>query len=219
MSKRIRILGERPTILNQYLAEIRDQHIQSDPLRFRMNLERIGELMGFEISRDLLYHETEVQTPLGTAHVPVLADQVVIASILRAGLPMHNGLLRVFDRAGNAFISAFRQYEKNGTFDIQFGYLSSPGLDDKVLILADTMIATGASIEVAINALMEKGRPRHIHIVTAIASRDGLDFMASHLDMERTTLWVGAVDDELTVKAYIVPGLGDAGDLAYGSKE
>jgi uracil phosphoribosyltransferase len=215
----VNILGDKNTILNRFIYEIRSTEIQSDSMRFRRNLERIGEVFAYEVSRNLEYKPTQVQTPLGIADVQLPADSIVVASILRAGLPMHNGMLNYFDNAENAFISAFRKYSKDGSFKIQFEHLSCPNIDNKVLVIVDPMLATGASMLLAYKALIEKGKPKHTHIVSIIASKEGVDFIRKNLLNKNTTLWVGAVDDELTVKSYIVPGLGDAGDLAYGSKE
>ncbi|MCX6257822.1 MAG: uracil phosphoribosyltransferase [Bacteroidia bacterium] len=215
----VKILGHGNSIINQFLYEIRDENVQKDSLRFRRNMERLGEIFAYEISKELNFEVQQVQTPLGIASVPVLSDKIVVSSVMRAGLPLHQGILNIFDKAENAFISAYRQYEKDGTFEIQFGYLSSPGIDEKVVILADPMIATGASMIIACQSLLEKGNPRHVHIVALIASREGLQYVQKRLDMQHTTIWLGAVDDELTVKAFIVPGLGDAGDLAFGAKE
>lgn len=214
----IKNLSQHDSILNHYVAELRDTVIQKDPLRFRTNLERMGEIMGYEISKTLAYTATETQTPLGIATTQTLSAQPVIGTILRAGVPMHQGLLRVFDRAENAFISAFRKHHKNNTFEIVLEYAACPTLTDKVLILCDPMLATGASVVLAVKALLEKGMPAHLHIVTAIASVEGLAYVKSHLPIMNYTLWCAAVDDELTAQAYIVPGLGDAGDLAYGPK-
>jgi len=187
-------------------------------MRFRRNLERVGEVMAYEISKTLTYQPQEVRTPLATACVNKAKEPIVLATILRAGLPIHQGFLNYFDRAENAFISAFREYEKDGTFHIRFEHISSPSIQNKVVILSDPMIATGASIFLAYKALLEKGKPTHVHIAALIASKEGIEFLKQNLPMKKTTIWVGAVDDELTSKAYIVPGLGDAGDLAYGSK-
>lgn len=212
-------IGEQsPSIINQFIAEIRDKDIQTDSMRFRRNLERIGEIFAYEISKKLEYTKQEVITPLGTADVPLLTDDIVLSAVLRASLPMHQGMLNLFDKAENAFISAFRKYSKDGSFDIQLQYLSAPSVEDKTLIIADPMIATGSSIVVAYNALKEKGRPKHTHIVGIIVSNESIEYLQKHLPVDDFTLWVGAIDDELTVKAYIVPGLGDAGDLAYGMK-
>lgn len=214
----IKILGNNHSVLDQYLAEIRDESIQKDPLRFRENLYRIGELFAYEISKTLDYSTTEVTTPLGVALVPKLLKQPVLATILRAGLPMHNGLLRILDRAENCFISAFRKYSEGGGFEIEFEYMASPSLDDKVVILSDPMLASGKSMEIGYEALYSKGTPSHIHLVSIIASQQGVDYIAKNITSENVTLWLGAVDEDMTSKSYIVPGLGDAGDLAYGEK-
>ncbi|MBI9067737.1 MAG: uracil phosphoribosyltransferase [Salinivirgaceae bacterium] len=212
-------LGENNSLLNQYISEIRDQVIQQDRMRFRKNLERVGEIFAYEISKNLSYKKTEVQTPLGIAEVPILEEQPVIASILRAGLPLHQGFLNYFDKAENAFISAYRKYEKDGTFQIKFEHISGPALAGKDVILVDTMLATGSSMVMAYKALLQKGKPRHTHIVAIISSKEGIEYTQKHLGEKNISIWTGAIDDELTVKSYIVPGLGDAGDLAYGDKE
>ncbi|OFX57838.1 MAG: uracil phosphoribosyltransferase [Bacteroidetes bacterium GWA2_30_7] len=211
-------LGENNSILNQFIAEIRDENIQKDSMRFRKNLERIGEVFAYEISKKLSYKFTEVQTPLGIANENMLDEKPILATILRAGLPIHTGFLNFFDTAENAFISAYRKYEKDGSFEIKVEYISCPCTDDKTVIISDPMLASGSSMVLAYKALLEKGLPRHTHIVTIIASKEGVEYLNSHLNMQNITLWVGAIDDELTVKSYIVPGLGDAGDLAYGNK-
>jgi len=214
----IKILGNNHSVLNQYLAEIRDVSIQKDPLRFRENLYRIGQLFAFEISKNLEFTVAEVTTPLGVARVPVLEQQPVLATILRAGLPMHHGLLNIFDRAENCFISAFRKYTGEGSFDIEFEYMASPSLEEKVVILTDPMLATGKSMEIGYRALFSKGNPSHIHLVSVIASRQGVNYVSENIGDKKVTLWLGAVDEGMTPKSYIVPGLGDAGDLAYGGK-
>lgn len=211
-------LGDKNSLLNSFIAEIRDEKIQQDPLRFRNNLQRVGSILAYEISKKLTYKTEEVRTPLGIAEVPKLQDQIVLSTILRAGLPIHQGFLDFFDHAENAFISAYRVYEKDNSFNIRFEHLSGPTVDDKVVILSDPMLATGASAVLAYEALMAKGKPKHMHIASIIASREGIEYVRQNLPMKKTTIWVGAIDDELTSKAYIVPGLGDAGDLAFGSK-
>lgn len=211
-------LGDHNSILNQFVAEIRDEKVQSDAMRFRHNLIRVGEVIAYEISKTLSYQPREVRTPLGSTEVAVPSDTLVLATILRAGLPIHQGLLNFFDHAENAFISAYREYEKDGTFHIRFEHISSPSVQDKVVVISDPMIATGSSIILAYNALLQKGKPTHVHIASLIASKEGIDNLRKKLPMKKTTIWVAAIDDELTSKAYIVPGLGDAGDLAYGSK-
>ncbi|MCL4481759.1 MAG: uracil phosphoribosyltransferase [Bacteroidetes bacterium] len=214
----VHILGDGNSLFNQYLSEIRDEVIQKDPLRFRKNLERIGEIFAYEISKELPYKLKEVTTSLGVAKMRVLEQQPVLATILRAGLPLHQGLLNCFDQAENCFISAYRKYDPNGNFHIDFQYIASPLLDNKIVILSDPMLATGSSMEVGYHALLEKGEPKHIHLVSLIASRQGIDYIQSKLPNDLVTIWVGAIDPEMTPKSYIVPGLGDAGDLAYGSK-
>ncbi len=215
----IKLLNKENSILNRFIAELRDVNIQNDKMRFRQNMERIGEIFAYEISKSLNYKQEQITTPLGTSDMMLPADKIVLATILRAGLPLHQGLLNFFDRAENAFISAFRKYRKEGGFDIQFGYLSSPLINDKVLILSDPMLASGSSMVLAYQSMLEKGKPAHTHIITVIASKEGVEYTKRHIPENDFTLWVGALDDELTAKAYIVPGLGDAGDLAYGAKE
>lgn len=211
-------LGENNSALNNFIAEIRDSVIQKDSMRFRINLERIGTVFAYEISKVLNYSNKEVTTPLGIANCSAYDDNIVIASIMRAGLPLHHGMLDVFDKAQNAFIAAYRKYGKDNKFTIQIEYASSPSVDGKVLLLADTMLATGSSVVLAYNKLCETDTPAHTHIICPIASTEGVEYLSKHLPHKKTTLWVGAIDQELTIKSYIVPGLGDAGDLAYGSK-
>ena len=206
------------SIINQYIAEIRDSVIQTDSMRFRYNLERMSEIFGYEISKTLEYESREVITPLGSAEVPVLKSYPVIIPVLRAGLPMHRGLLNIFDKSESAFISAYRKVEKNNKFIIKVEYVSSPDLAGKTIILADPMMATGASIVSVYKELITLGKPAHIHIAIVIASAEGVELVKKSLPDRNITLWIGAIDDELTAKAYIVPGLGDAGDLAYGRK-
>jgi len=214
----IKILGNNHSILDQYLSEIRDEVIQKDPLRFRENMYRIGEIFAYEISKTLNFELTDVTTPLGVAHVPVLQQQPVLATILRAGLSVHNGLLKIFDRGENCFISAYRKYTEEGDFEIEFEYMASPSLDNKVVILSDPMLASGKSMEIAYHALFSKGTPSHIHLVAIISSRLGVNYMIDKIRAENVTLWLGAIDDGMSPHSYIVPGLGDAGDLAYGEK-
>ena len=211
------ILADTPSLANRFVAELRDADVQQDPLRFRRNLERLGEVFAYEISKQLSYAERAVETPLGTAQVAQPQETLVLAGILRAGLPLHQGLLNYFDRAENAFVSAYRKHDRSGDFEIAVQYVTCPDLTDKVLILADPMLATGASMEMVVNALLEHGKPKAVHLVTAIAARDGLRYCRRKLP-EFCHFWIGAVDEELTAKSYIVPGLGDAGDLAYGKK-
>ncbi len=212
------IIGNQNSIIDEYLGEIRDNAIQTDPMRFRENIQRLGELFAYEISKTLRYEVKEVITPLGVARVPRLLQQPILATILRAGLPMHQGMLRIFDRAENCFISAYRKYTEDHSFAIEFEYMSSPSLDGKVVILSDPMLASGMSMEISYRALLSKGNPSHIHIVSLIASQQGVDYIREKIPDPRITLWLGAVDEGMTPKSYIVPGLGDAGDLAYGAK-
>lgn len=214
----IKILGNNHSILDQYLSEIRDEVIQKDPLRFRENMYRIGEIFAYEISKTLKFEITEVKTPLGIARVPMLKSQPVLATILRAGLSVHNGLLKIFDKGENCFISAYRKYTDEGEFEIEFEYMASPSVDNKVVILSDPMLASGKSMEIGYHALFSKGIPSHIHLVSIISSRKGVNYMIDKIRDENVTLWLGAIDDGLNPHSYIVPGLGDAGDLAYGEK-
>jgi len=214
----IHILSEQTSILNQYIAEIRDKNIQQDRIRFRRNMERIGEFFAYEISKTLTYNKTTTETVLAEAQTLTLAEQPVISTILRAGLPLHTGILNVFDGAQNAFVSAFRKHHKDNSFEIQIEYLSSPSLDNKTLILTDPMLATGSSMVLAYKALLSKGKPKHTHIVAVIASKEGVEYVRKNMPDNNYTLWLAAVDEELTAHSYIVPGLGDAGDLAFGEK-
>lgn len=216
---KIHHLGEHSSIINRFIAELRDAVIQTDSMRFRRNVERIGEIFAYEISKEMGSEVLTVQTPLGIAELPVPCEEVLIASIIRAALPMHQGMLGYFDKAQSAFISAFRKYGKDNKFTISLEYVSCPNIDDKTVILCDTMLATGASMELAYRALRARGTPRKTHIATIIACKDGIEHIKKNLGINKElSLWVGAIDDELTVKSYIVPGLGDAGDLAYGDK-
>lgn len=210
---------EYKSLVSQYMLELRDVNIQADMMRFRRNLERIGEIMAFEISRTLSYDTVDVQTPLDTAKCNTIADHIVLGTIFRAGVPFHHGFLNYFDRAENAFVSAYRKYKEKENFDICIEYLASPRLDGKVLILADPMLATGASMELSYRALLTKGTPSHVHIASVIASRQAIEYIKSKFPADKTTVWVGAIDDKINDHSYIVPGLGDAGDLAYGIKE
>jgi uracil phosphoribosyltransferase len=213
----LHILNKTNSVFNHFLAEMRDINVQGDRMRFRRNLERCGELMAYEISKTLAFENREVTTPLGIANVNMVADNVVVATILRAGLPFHQGVLNYFDHAENAFVSAYRKHHKDGTFDIKVEYLSCPDLTDKVVIICDPMIASGASMVLAYKALLTKGIPKHTHFVGLIASDEGVKYTRHHTP-SNCSIWVGAIDDELTAQAYIVPGLGDAGDLAFGPK-
>lgn len=200
-----------------YMAEMRNVDVQKDSMRFRRNLERVGELIAYEISKKLEYVTTDVTTPLGIAPVPTLKEQPVIATILRAGLPLHQGMLEIFDKAENAFISAYRQHHKDGSFEVHVDYMACPSLEGKELILCDPMLATGTSMVLTYQALLRRGKPKHVHIVSVISSMYAIDYVRKHLP-ENISIWTCAVDEELTAQSYIVPGLGDAGDLAYGVK-
>ena len=206
------------SILSSFIAEMRDVTIQKDPLRFRHNLQRIGEIFAYEISKTLTYAETDIKTPLGQTTEWLPQEQLVVISILRAGVPLHNGILNFFDRAENGFVSAFRKYTEDGEFDIHIEYISTPDIEGKTVVLADPMLATGSSIELAYKAILANGKPEHVHIVSILASQAGLEYIRNVFDDEPVTLWLAAVDEELNAKSYIVPGLGDAGDLAYGPK-
>ena len=207
------------SILNQFLSELRDVSVQTDSMRFRRNIERIGEIMAYEISKELVYGPRVIKTPLSTAVENVPAAQPVIATILRAGIPFHQGFLNYFDHAQNAFVSAYRKYTDEAHFDIHIEYIASPRLDGKTLILTDTMLATGTSMEYAYEALLTKGRPAHVHIASVIASQQAVEHIRKVFPDEKTTVWCATIDPELNEHAYIVPGLGDAGDLCYGEKE
>lgn len=215
---KIHNLGGKGTLLDQFVAEIRDFQIQNDRLRFRTNLMRVGEIMAYEISKTLPFVDEDITTPLGIATVPTLKEQPVIATILRAGLPYHQGFINFFDHATCAFVAGYRKYDKSGGFEIKANYISSPVMDKKILIINDPMLASGASFELAYKSLLAYGNPKHIHITTIIASKEGLEYIERMLPESQITVWVGAIDDELTVKSYIVPGLGDVGDLAFGEK-
>lgn len=216
----VKVLNQEKSILNKFLAEIRDRNIQRDSMRFRRNLERIGEVMALEISRELNYRPQTVTTPLGEAVVEVVSDELVIATVLRAGLPFHQGFLNYFDDAQNAFIGAYRKNHKDNTMTIALEYVSAPSLEGKTLLLVDPMLATGASLVLAYEALVERcGEPAYTHVAAVIASEQGVDYVKHHMSHETTTIWTAALDEELTSKNYIVPGIGDAGDLAYGTKK
>lgn len=215
----VHILSRQQTVLNKFIAEIRDKSIQRDSMRFRRNLERIGEIMAYEISKTLAYKPRNIETPLGEATVDMIDEQVVIATILRAGLPFHQGFLNYFDDAQNAFVSAYRKSTKDGKFKVKVEYISCGDLEGKTLLLVDPMLATGSSLVLAYEALCEKGgMPRHTHVASIISSEQGIDYVQKHMPSQTTTIWTAAVDEELTSRAYIVPGIGDAGDLAYGDK-
>lgn len=209
-------LSKTHSIANTFIAELRDEQVQKDSMRFRKNLERLGAFFAYEISKTLTYQEVQTQTPLGIAKSTVLKSQPVLATILRAGLPMQHGLLSVFDRADCAFITAYRKTKKSGDFIIQMEHISAPDLEDKVVILADPMLATGLSMVLCAKELINRYQIKKLHIIAAIASTEGVKHVRANLP--KADLWVGAIDDEMTSKSYIVPGLGDAGDLAYGIK-
>ena len=209
-------LSDQHSLVSNWVSELRDVDVQNDRMRFRRNLERIGEVTAYEISKKLAWQEKEITTPLGIANCKVLTEQPVLATILRAGLGMHTGLLNYFDKGENAFISAYRKHHPDGSFEISLEYMSCPEIDGKVIIISDPMIATGASLVKAIHYLKEEGEIRELHIVCAIACTVGIEYV---LRAEpKATIWCGDIDDELTAKGYIVPGLGDAGDLAFGQK-
>ena len=209
-------LNERDTIANKFVAELRSVEIQKDRMRFRRNLERLGEILAYEISKTFEYEEVDVETPLGIATINIPSERIVLGTILRAGLPFHQGMLNVFDEAENAFVSAYRRHHKDGSFEIKLEYVSCPNLEDSILIIADPMLATGASIVNTIRELQLYGTPKAIHVVAAIAAAPGVDHVQRYFP--KANIWLGALDEELTAKSYIVPGLGDAGDLSYGEK-
>lgn len=209
-------LSAQHSLLGEWVSELRNVDVQSDRMRFRRNLERIGEVAALEISKQLVYEEKEIQTPLGISVCNLLKDQPVLATILRAGLPLHQGLLNYFDKADNAFISAYRKHHKDGSFEISLDYVSCPELENRVVIISDPMLATGSSLVKTIQFLREEGHPSQIHVVAAIACTVGIEYVQR--SEPNCKIWCGAIDDELTAKGYIVPGLGDAGDLAFGTK-
>ena len=211
-------LSDSNSVLNHYIKEIRSVEIQNDSMRFRRNMERIGEIMAYEISKTMHFTNEDVQTPLGIAPTSVIDEKIVISTILRAGLPFHTGFLSYFDKAENAFVSAYRKYKDALKFDIYIEYIASPDLDGKTLIITDPMLATGSSMELAYGALLTKGKPAHVHIATVIASKPAVKYIKKHFEGMGITLWAAAIDPELNEHSYIIPGLGDAGDLAYGEK-
>jgi uracil phosphoribosyltransferase len=214
----IQILNKSNSVFNQYLSEIRDKDIQKDSMRFRRNLERMGAIFAYEISKTMVFNTTQIQTQLGIAEENVPSEDPVIISLMRAGLPIQQGMIDFFDKAQNGFITAFRNHTQEDSFQIKLEYISCPDINGKILILADAMIASGATIELAYKALLQKGSPKHTHIVSLIASKEGISHLKKKLHESKVTFWVGAIDDELTVKSFVVPGLGDAGDLAFGAK-
>jgi len=215
----LHILSQQNTVLNKFIAQIRDREVQTDSMRFRRNMERIGEITASDLSKELNYTPRTVETPLGEAVVQQIDDRIVIATILRAGLPFHQGFLNYFDDAQNAFVSAYRKSTKDGKFTVKVEYISCGDLEGKTLLLVDPMLATGSSLVLAYNALCERGgTPAHTHVASVIASEQGVDYVMKNMPRQTTTVWVAAVDEELTSRSYIVPGIGDAGDLAYGEK-
>jgi len=214
----IRVIGKNNSLFNQFMAELRDESIQKNRQRFRRNMERLGEIFAYEISKEMEFKETEVTTPLGSLMIKLPAEQPVLATILRAGLPLHQGMLNYFDKAESAFVSAYRKYSKSKEFNIKLDHISSPDLTDRILIISDPMLATGGSLTASLKGLFEKGIPKKIHIVSAVASEEGIAMVKRNFSLMNITFWLGAIDDELTVQAYIVPGLGDAGNLAFGDK-
>ncbi len=210
--------SDHNSIYNNFLAELRDVDIQKDRMRFRRNLERLGEISAYEISKKLTSSNSDIVTPLGTSSMNIIKEELVLATILRAGLPLHQGLLNYFDKAENCFISAYRKHTSNEDFEVEIEYMSSPDLNGKTILLNDPMLASGRSMVLAYKALLERGKPGKIHVISVIASNDGVDFVKNNLP-DNTTIWLGGIDPEMTAESYIVPGLGDAGDLAYGSKK
>lgn len=210
-------LSEQNSLVNNWVSELRDVTVQNDRMRFRRNLERIAEIAAYEISKTLTFEKKDIQTPLGVAPTNIMVDQPVLATILRAGVPMHNGMLNYFDKGDNAFVSAYRKHNRDGSFEISLEYISCPDLTDRVLIISDPMLATGSSLVKTIQFLREEGIPKSIHIVCAIGCTVGIEYVRR--ECPQVTIWCGDIDDELTAKGYIVPGLGDAGDLAFGSKQ
>ena len=212
-------LGKQNSVFNHFIQEIRDVNIQNDSMRFRRNIERIGEIFAYEISKKMEYENTEISTPLGTSTESLMKENPVLATILRAGLPLHQGFLNYFDSSDNCFISAYREHKKDGSFEVRVEYMSSPDLDGKTVILCDPMLASGSSMILAIEAILSKARPKHIHIVAIIASTEGVNYVKENITIQNCTLWLGAEDADMTAQSYIVPGLGDAGDLAFGEKQ
>ena len=215
----IKILNSENTILNKFLAQMRDKEIQRDSMRFRRNMERVGEIMAYEISKTLSYRTRMVETPLGVAAVEEIDDKIVVATILRAGLPFHQGFLNYFDDAESGFVSAYRKIRPDGSFIVNVEYVSTSSLVGKTLILVDPMLTTGTSLTLVYDALIRRaGEPEHTHFAAVFASEEGVDYVKRHINPSKYTLWCAAVDEELTSRSYIVPGIGDAGDLAYGEK-
>ena len=212
-------LGEHNSVFNQFIMEIRNIEVQKDAMRFRRNIERIGEIFAYEISKSLSFSNVNFNTPLGECHLNLIRKQPVIATVLRAGLPLHQGILNYFDHAESAFVSAYRNHTTTEEFEVEVEYISSPNLVGKTLILCDPMLASGQSMVLSYNALIEQyGNPEYVHIVSVISSAEGLQYVQENIK-SNVTIWTGAIDSELTAQSYIIPGLGDAGDLAFGKKE
>lgn len=211
--------AETPSLVSQYMAELRDVNVQGDMMRFRRNLQRIGGIMAYEMSKRMAFEKKSITTPLADMQADVLAEQIVLGTIFRAGLPFHQGFLDYFDKAQNAFVSAYRKYREKENFDVFIEYIASPRLDGKTLVLVDPMLATGVSMELSYRALLTKGIPAHVHVASVVASQQAIDYVRQTFPDDRTTVWVGAIDPGLNAHSYIVPGLGDAGDLAFGVKE
>ena len=209
-------LSATHSLVSNWISELRHTDIQTDRMRFRKNLERTGEVIAYEISKTLDWEERDIPTPLGISVCKVIKEQPILATILRAGLPLHQGVLNYFDKADNAFVSAYRKHHRDGSFEISIEYVSCPDLDNRILIISDPMLATGASLVKTLQALKAEGKPKEIHIISAIACTVGIEFVRR--EQPGVKIWCGAIDDELTAKGYIVPGLGDAGDLSFGSK-
>jgi uracil phosphoribosyltransferase len=212
-------LGKQNSIFNNFIREIRDVNIQNDSMRFRRNIERMGEIFAYEISKRMDYEAKEITTPLGISIENIILEKPVLATILRAGLPLHQGLLNYFDSSNNTFISAYRKHKKGGDFEIKIEYMASPELEGETVILCDPMLASGSSMALAMEALLSKGNPKHVHVVALIASSEGIQYLKENSPVKNWTLWIGAEDSEMTSQSYIVPGLGDAGDLAFGEKQ
>lgn len=209
--------SESHSIYSKFLSELRDVSIQKDSMRFRRNLERLGEIAAYEISKELDYCQSDVTTPLGISKMDLIDEPIVLATILRAGLPLYHGMLNYFDNSESCFISAYRKHTTNEDFEVEIEYLSSPDLNDKTILLNDPMLASGKSMVLAYKALLKNGNPKKIHVISVIASRQGVNFVKNNFP-DNTTIWLGAIDDKMTKESYIVPGLGDAGDLSFGSK-
>ncbi|MBD5322169.1 MAG: uracil phosphoribosyltransferase [Bacteroides sp.] len=211
--------AETPSLVSQYMTELRDVNVQGDMMRFRRNLQRIGGIMAYEMSKRMAFEKKPITTPLADMQADVLSEQVVLGTIFRAGLPFHQGFLEYFDKAQNAFVSAYRKYREKENFDVFIEYIASPRLDGKTLVLVDPMLATGVSMELSYRALLTKGTPARVHVASIVASQQAIDYIRNVFPDDSTTVWVGAIDPVLNAHSYIVPGLGDAGDLAYGVKE